>query len=371
MNENTPSLVTIAELRELLKTAPYQPAEDETEPAELLLDKESGLLYTDFFANYRTSLVLSHLLAELCFENPEKVDFKRVTAGYNIQIVFRLASLYLYPLTWIPIPPDLSGDFVIQGRIAKEIEAEDRYDDNLANLISLEIPEQRIINFAKQLPTITLDKNTAFETTVHNWLEFLADFDPLHSNDSLEPDHKDPYFRSKTYQIFDRQVFTNNLNIVAEAKNLGKPKAAEIVHLLRLDWPYIQSLKLFGYDPNDELLRDFESFLFDGINCFLSKWEEETPQQPEPTHKEPKVCKYICREKINEIGVWTVDEYTRQLKDACAHADTLAAFLYKGRDIGYLRFHGESVSQIYKHLKECFPESLKFGYGNFTQYFKK
>ena len=87
---------------------------------------------------------------------------------------------------------------------------------------------------------------------------------------------------------------------------------------------------------------------------------------------ESVACRYIDKEGLAKTGIYSESEYTKELRHACEQdARTLCAFLKKGVKVGYLDFHGDKMTQIYRHLKECFPGTMNYSYTNFNIYYNK
>lgn len=303
------------------------------------------------------SLLERHLYAErLLRKGYQEVDWSDVCPFPSLILDF--AEIWMHPLVWQNASK--CKDLVIDGRVAKE-----EYDNERLYEISeavYYIYEQDIlayadepIDFDEDLPEIRFPKG------MHEWSTLTWDV-KSYLDKVLFGDAYDGKEMDKKY--YDYVRFRYNLNIIA--KHRGGKRAAEILRMLQGEWPKIKLWKT-GFDRMEEKdIAEFEENLFHGFDDLLEEWEGE--EQGKQTIDE-KTCRYICSEKIEETGVRTVEEYTAQLSDACVNAPTLASFLEQGRGLGYLQFHGEGKSDIYNHLKECFPEKIKFGYPNFTQYF--
>lgn len=97
--------------------------------------------------------------------------------------------------------------------------------------------------------------------------------------------------------------------------------------------------------------------------------KQEAPKVQEP---EAVKCRYIDLEGLAKTRIYSEAEYTKELRHACEQdARALCAFLKKGVKVGYLDFHGDKMTQIYRHLKECFPGTIDYSYTNFNIYYNK
>ena len=87
--------------------------------------------------------------------------------------------------------------------------------------------------------------------------------------------------------------------------------------------------------------------------------------QPEPTGKE--YCMYICREKLREQGLYTLDEFEQMIANAAKEpAMQFAKFLVRYRQQGILDFMGHTKRQIFDNMRAHFPEMRDYDYPNFA-----
>ena len=93
-----------------------------------------------------------------------------------------------------------------------------------------------------------------------------------------------------------------------------------------------------------------------------------TAQQEKPAPKE--YCIYICREKLQEQGIYTLDEFELMTGNASKGTATdFAAFLKRYQAQGILNFMGHSKRQIFDNLRAHYPEMRAYEYPNFAAYF--
>ena len=94
--------------------------------------------------------------------------------------------------------------------------------------------------------------------------------------------------------------------------------------------------------------------------------KDVVPLQEEKT--EPRdYCIYICREKLREQGLYTLDEFELMMIEASKDsAAQFAKFLVRYRQQGILNFMGHSKRQIFDNLRAHFPEMRKYDYPNFS-----
>ena len=276
--ENIYPLVSIEEMRKFLRNPLYQPTEDEAQfPLELLPDNDAGgLLYTDFFKNYGTNTLMSHILVEQLFDNYYNINWTRVTDTSNCFVLARIVALYCNPLTWISAPDTLPGNYFVQGKIATEKFDEKRASSPELYALISESKEQRALCFAYELPLFRADKNNIFSSVLnlHRWDLLLAKpedivFHPLSSDD--------PYYTKEGLHIFNYETLQENLQLIAD--NMGKKKAAEIARLLQNEWPILETLSYFQFNPENPDDLDFKHLVLEELNIFLPSWEkEDTPE---------------------------------------------------------------------------------------------
>jgi hypothetical protein len=93
------------------------------------------------------------------------------------------------------------------------------------------------------------------------------------------------------------------------------------------------------------------------------------PIQKEKT-KSKNYCIYICREKLQEQGIYTLDEFEQMMSNASkGNAPDFAAFLKRYKSQGVLNFMGHSKRQIFDNLRAHYPEMRAYEYPNFAAAF--
>ena len=81
-------------------------------------------------------------------------------------------------------------------------------------------------------------------------------------------------------------------------------------------------------------------------------------------------CEYICRERLQEQGLYSLDEFEQMLANATKGiAPDLAAFLKRYKAQGVIDFMGHSKRQIFDNLRKHFPEMRNYDYPNFAAAF--
>lgn len=354
--------VTIEEMQDLLKARlkPYE---------QLQYDKQTKSYYTKYGA-WNGDLLQQHLLMEQCIEHLDEMDWLRTTNGYDITLCLQLQHLWENPLVWLEeIPSELQNQFVISGRVAVEKSSAERNTCPPYTKLSAEFDSQRILWFVDQSPTKDLIPGYGYYDIPDDmllWNILLTSPDEYFRAQLHAPDKIDSFTGQPYWVCCNADQLLFAINEIALFRS--HQRAAQIVRLLREDWPDIKAMKLFGVDKlTPEQLSEFEQCLFAGMDRNLRKWDAET--QEEQT-VEPIKCRYIDLDKLAEVGIHTPEEFTQSLRQACEQdAPTLGAFLKKNFKLGYLDFHGDGKKKIYEHLKECFPQGLHYSYPNFTLYF--
>ena len=86
--------------------------------------------------------------------------------------------------------------------------------------------------------------------------------------------------------------------------------------------------------------------------------------------KETKLCTYLVREKISEMGIDTPEQVESEMRaEAEKDAKHFAAWLRRKEKAGILNFHGDTKKQILITLQEHFPTMKRYTYNNFIAYF--
>ena len=78
-------------------------------------------------------------------------------------------------------------------------------------------------------------------------------------------------------------------------------------------------------------------------------------------------CIYICRDKLQEQGIYTLDEFEDMLANASKGiASDFAAFLKRYKEQGILDFMGHSKRKIFDYFRAHYPEMRAYDYPNFA-----
>lgn len=348
LDDHNVPYVTIEEMQEIYPNA------------KLDVDEQTGLYYTDYFKSFSYSLLLTHFYVELLMEKYDKIDWERVTGGYQKHHIEYIEHIFNNPLVWVDeLPRDFPQNIAVVGKIAQEKSSCERntcipYDMFFFNMYY----NERVLWFADHLP---MEKDFADYNIYH--ADFIS-WDYLTEEIGCYNLHKD-----ENHIVFDGDTFLRNIQFIA--KHRGGAKAAEIVRKFREDWPSIAALKPFGInDMSDQQIDTFRDVLFAGMDRNMRKWETEEAETKEEKRKHEVECRYIDKDKLAETGIHTLENFMKMLRQASEQdAKTLGEFLRKYYKLGYLDFHGDSKKKIYEHLKACFPGAIKYSYTNFTLYF--
>ena len=100
------------------------------------------------------------------------------------------------------------------------------------------------------------------------------------------------------------------------------------------------------------------SQLADLVRSFIA--EDVEPIQETAQYKK-EYCEYICREKLKEQGLYTLDEFEQMMANA-----TKEPALQFAKFLVILNFMGHSKKQIFDNLRKHFPEMRDYDYPNFA-----
>ena len=276
--------LTMKELLAMLKQEKYRPSgQDAKYPAHLLLDEKTGMYYTDFFRDFRTHLILGHILAVECMEC-ENLDWERVTGGYSPYIISRFQNMCEQPLCheknklvekWGegPYPGETFVDF-----FNWEDDRAIWFADNLPTKPYL--PFDEIINVFNRYHEYGLQLKES-----ENWIcDGIIQWDIL-TTDYLDvvskiKDDEDPYHRKVEVHPWNKHRCLENLAIINEKR--GVEVVRKIVERFRYEWRRIAAFDEFNLNKYPrELKEDFRYFLFDGMDYYLDEWSKNTEEQPE------------------------------------------------------------------------------------------
>ena len=103
------------------------------------------------------------------------------------------------------------------------------------------------------------------------------------------------------------------------------------------------------------------------MTAFLA--EDVTPVQEEK-HEKPATLPFLVPAKLQELGVYTFEEFENKYREAVeGGANVLAPFLKKYRDLQVLDLGRRNKKETFEELKAFFGDQMRFGYTNFVAYF--
>ena len=352
-------LVTIEEMRAWLND--YEENEqDGTLYPDLELDPKTGLLTTDYFEFHAAVFVYVHMLAEQCFKDPSKVDWKTVTRGYNHKIISTLRKFYCNPLVWTGMTDDMEMKYMITGDVAQEVHLVTRLHDDKMMLQDRITFEGALLWFADELPKgnhplvwMAFEPLPAPEDMII-WSYITANYGAMPSEELPEEE------RDFSLVYFAPQNLRWNMDFIA--KHRGGKRAAEIVRLLREDWYAIKAQKLFGMELiSAEQVDQFELALFAGMDRSLRIWDAEEVKETkkEQSEKSFSLLTDECRAEGKEAKVIS------DLRSACkSTAVGLWKVIRTNEALDYLGTRGMQTSKIYRAIVDYFGE-LPYSERNF------
>ncbi len=108
-------------------------------------------------------------------------------------------------------------------------------------------------------------------------------------------------------------------------------------------------------------------------NVYWSDSEKPEIGLPETTQVDAAkidYCMYICREKLQDQGIYTIDEFEQMMADASKGiASDFAGFLKRYKAQGVLDFMSHSKKQIFENLRAHYAEMRQYAYPNFAAAF--
>lgn len=112
------------------------------------------------------------------------------------------------------------------------------------------------------------------------------------------------------------------------------------------------------------------STITDLVRSLISDRAEDITPVQEETPAQKEYCVYICREKLQEQGIYTLDEFENMMANASKGIATdFATFLKRYKAQGILNFMGHSKRKIFDYFRAHYPEMRAYEYPNFSAAF--
>ena len=278
--------LSMKELRAMLKQEKNRPSgQDAKYPDHLLLDEKTGMYYTDFFRDFRTHLVLGHILAVECMEC-ENLDWERVTGGFNPYIISRFQNMCEYPLCHEknkivekagegPYPGETFVDF-----FDWRLDRLKWFVDKMPTTPYLPEEGNTDPQLTLKLQEIGLSlkgkKGWAITGRVQ-WDMLATEYDDI---EAAPLDNNDPYHTQAKLIPWDKYACLHNFLIINH--QLGVEVVRKLVTQFRYEWRRIAAFHEFGLAELSKTRKeDFRYFLFDGMDYYLDEWSKNTEEQPE------------------------------------------------------------------------------------------
>ncbi len=238
---------------------------------DLIKDKKTDLLYTDYDFIKERDLLVGHLLIEQLYAKKDQVDWARVTYNYDYEAIERIKHMLITPLVWVPTE-EAAEYCVVAGKVAKEIDTPVGYENEDRYQFCRDLSAQGILWFADNLPEYT-EQTSLWR--YHHMLPKIVLWDKL-----LQASFK--HFRSND--------MIQMLKLIANER--GVARATEIVERFRKDWPYIEKKGLFGIDSLNEfekknVICNKDAF-FDEIGLHIAEWESKEKKAEQSSTRGPK-----------------------------------------------------------------------------------
>lgn len=238
---------------------------------DLIKDKKTDLLYTDYDFIKERDLLVGHLLIEQLYAKKDQVDWARVTYNYDYEAIERIKHMLITPLVWVPTE-EAAEYCVVAGKVAKEIDTPVGYENEDRYQFCRDLSVQGILWFADNLPEYT-EQTSLWR--YHHMLPKIVLWDKL-----LQASFK--HFRSND--------MIQMLKLIANER--GVARATEIVERFRKDWPYIEKKGLFGIDSLNEfekknVICNKDAF-FDEIGLHIAEWESKEKKAEQSSTRGPK-----------------------------------------------------------------------------------
>lgn len=232
-------------------------------------DEKSGKIYIEHDFVKCKDLLKNHLLLETLYARKDEVDWERVSCYYDYEVVERIGEILTSPLVWVP--SEEAGEYgAVLGKIAREVDPVEGYDNDDRYDLYYDLKKNEIRWFVENLP------------------EYSEKYHQERYGDHFPPGILlwDKFFQAQ----FGHFYYTDlREKLEAVADEFGSAKAAEILRLLKEDWPYIIKMKLFGINNLDNkydlgTVTVIENALNGEFELYLKKWEsQETDASAKPS----------------------------------------------------------------------------------------
>ena len=282
-------LLSMKELRKLLKQKPYKPTgENAKYPDHLLFDEKTGMYYTDFFADYRTHMILANILAEECMQC-ENLDWERVTGGYSPYVIAHFEHVCTHMLEWQKMDESLANMFVVPGKLALPKSDAKYPGETFVDFFDWQ--EDRAIWFADNLPMVPYRRRKEdidYDIKLRNYGILEESRERMRGSlirwDILTTDYtdigyhtyddKDPFCSSAEVSIWNKSTCFENFKIIYEKR--GLEILTKVVRQFQKDWRYLTTFNKLGLaDISDNEKEIFRHFLFEEMDYALDIWAEK------------------------------------------------------------------------------------------------
>ena len=292
-------LVTMKELRKLLTQKPYKPKGDDAKyPDHLLLDEKTGMYYTDFFADYRTHMILANILAEECMQC-ENLDWERVTSGYSPYVIAHFEYVCTNMLAWKKMDERTANMFIVPGKFAMP-ESDLKYPgETFCDFFDWR--EDRAIWFADTLPVVPYKRSKGeieYDIKLRDYGILEESRERMRGSqirwDILTTDYtdigyhtyddKDPFCPAADVKIWDTNTCFENFETIYDKR--GLEVLTKVVRLFQKDWRALSTFNKLGLAKiSAEQKERFRHFLFEEMDFFIDEWaEKEAAKKPIETN---------------------------------------------------------------------------------------
>lgn len=131
--------------------------------------------------------------------------------------------------------------------------------------------------------------------------------------------------------------------------------------------------KVNAINNNDITINTSSANVAEVVRAFMNGNAEDVQAEEVTTEQEQTadgLCPYIQVDKLNEMGVYTPEQFNQLLSEKTQlPAPDLAEFLHKHKKSGYLNYGKHSKRQVYDTLHAYFPKMRQYSYPNFCLYF--